>query len=39
LPPVEPTDIVARVIAERFTSSLGQRVIVENAPARPEPPA
>jgi tripartite-type tricarboxylate transporter receptor subunit TctC len=27
-----PTDIVARVISERFTSSLGQRVIVENAP-------
>jgi putative tricarboxylic transport membrane protein len=27
-----PTDIVARVIAERLTSSLGQRVIVENAP-------
>jgi tripartite-type tricarboxylate transporter receptor subunit TctC len=27
-----PTDIVARVIGERLTSSLGQRVIVENAP-------
>ncbi len=27
-----PTDIVARVIAERLTASLGQRVIVENAP-------
>ena len=26
-----PTDIVARVIAERLTASLGQRVIVENA--------
>ena len=27
-----PTDIVARVIAERLTDTLGQRVIVENAP-------
>ncbi|MCC6887599.1 MAG: tripartite tricarboxylate transporter substrate binding protein BugD [Hyphomicrobiales bacterium] len=27
-----PTDIVARVIADRFTATLGQRVIVENAP-------
>ena len=27
-----PTDIVARVIAERLTATLGQRVIVENAP-------
>jgi tripartite-type tricarboxylate transporter receptor subunit TctC len=26
-----PTDIVARVIAERLTATLGQRVIVENA--------
>jgi tripartite-type tricarboxylate transporter receptor subunit TctC len=26
-----PTDIVARVIAERMTATLGQRVIVENA--------
>ncbi len=26
-----PTDIVARVIAERLTTTLGQRVIVENA--------
>jgi tripartite-type tricarboxylate transporter receptor subunit TctC len=27
-----PTDIVARVIAERLSASLGQRFIVENAP-------
>ena len=27
-----PTDIVARVIGERLTASLGQRVVVENAP-------
>src|SRR5262245_48872745 len=26
-----PTDIVARVIAERLSSSLGQRFLVENA--------
>ena len=33
-----PTDIVARVIAERLTATLGQRVIVENAPRAPRAP-